>query len=97
MRNDQKAHLHDDHIDIDMNARRATCRAEGALVGRGEPILNPVTGAEHRVGIVLPNGFEYGQNEVAAGGGGERWEGGVGLEGTSMGVDVRDGSRGGRR
>ena len=54
-------------IDIDMHARRATCKAEGALASRGEPILNPVTGAEHRVGIVLPNGFEYGQNEVGRG------------------------------
>jgi hypothetical protein len=54
-------------IDIDMNARRAHCKAEGFLTGRGEPILNPVTGAEHRVGIVLPNGFEYGQNEVGRG------------------------------
>jgi hypothetical protein len=54
-------------IDLDMNARRAHCRAEGVATGRGEPILNPVTGAEHRVGIVLPNGFEYGQNEVGRG------------------------------
>jgi hypothetical protein len=54
-------------IDIDKDARRAECKAEGVLTGRGEPILNPVTGAEHRVGIVLPNGFEYGQNEVGRG------------------------------
>ena len=54
-------------IDVDMNARRAHCRAEGVAVGRGEPILNPVNGAEHRVGIVLPNGFEFGQNEVGRG------------------------------
>jgi hypothetical protein len=54
-------------IDLDMNARRAQCRAEGVATGRGEPIVNPVTGAEHRVGIVLPNGFEYGQNEVGRG------------------------------
>jgi hypothetical protein len=54
-------------IDLDMKARRATCKAEGVLTGRGEPILNPVTKAEHRVGIVLPDGFEYGQNEVGRG------------------------------
>ena len=54
-------------IELDMTARRATCRAEGVLTGRGEPILNPVTQAEHRVGIVLPHGFEYGQNEVGRG------------------------------
>jgi hypothetical protein len=54
-------------IDLDMTARRAHCKAEGVATGRGEPILNPVTGAEHRVGIVLPNGFEYGRNEVGRG------------------------------
>jgi hypothetical protein len=54
-------------IDLDMNARRAKCKADGVATGRGEPILNPVTGTEHRVGIVLPDGFEYGQNEVGRG------------------------------
>jgi hypothetical protein len=54
-------------IDVDMRARRAQCKAEGVASGRGEPIVNPVTGAEHRVGIVLPDGFEYEQNEVGRG------------------------------
>ena len=65
-------------IDIDMNARKATCKAGDVISGRGQPILNPVTGKEHRAGIVLPNGFEYGQNEVGRG-----WstsKGNVGLE-----------------
>jgi hypothetical protein len=48
-------------IDIDMNARRAHCKAGSSVSSRGEPILNPVTKEEHRVGILLPNGFEYGQ------------------------------------
>jgi hypothetical protein len=30
-----------------------------------EPIKNPVTGAEHRARIVLPDGFEYHEAEVA--------------------------------
>ena len=30
-----------------------------------EPIKNPVTGEEHRARIVLPNGFEYKEAEVA--------------------------------
>ena len=51
-------------IDADMKARSAKCEAVGAASGRGQPILNPVTGKEHRVGIVLPNGFEYTQNEA---------------------------------
>lgn len=54
-------------IDADMIARTATCKAAGVASGRGQPILNPVTGKEHRVGIVLPNGFEYTQNEVGRG------------------------------
>lgn len=54
-------------IDVDMNARRAQCKAEGVASGRGEPILNPVTGKAHRVGIVLPDGFEYDRNEVGRG------------------------------
>lgn len=54
-------------LELDMPARRAQCRAAGAAEGRGEPILNPVTGKEHRAGIVLPNGFEYIQNECGRG------------------------------
>jgi hypothetical protein len=54
-------------IDLDMQSRTAECKADGVAQGRGEPIINPVTGEEHRAGIVLPNGFEYGQNEVGRG------------------------------
>ena len=54
-------------IDCDMNGRRAACRAKGLATGRGEPILNPVTKKEHRAGILLPNGCEYGQSEVGRG------------------------------
>ena len=43
---------------------RSSC---GIARGRAEPIRNPVTGAEHRVGIVLLNGFEFTQNEVGRG------------------------------
>jgi hypothetical protein len=54
-------------IDADMAARSAKCEAVGVASGRGQPIVNPVTGKEHRVGIVLPKGFEYTQNEVGRG------------------------------
>ncbi|HZT20676.1 MAG TPA: DUF1326 domain-containing protein [Dongiaceae bacterium] len=54
-------------IDIDKDARTAQCEAAGVAKGRGQPILNPVTGKEHRVGIVMPNGFEFTQNEVGRG------------------------------
>ena len=54
-------------FEVDMDARTARCQASGTATGRGEPILNPVTGKQHRVGIVLPEGFEYGRNEVGRG------------------------------
>jgi hypothetical protein len=54
-------------IEADKDKRSAQCKAVGGLTGRGQPILNPVTGAEHRVGIHLPNGFEYTLNEVGRG------------------------------
>jgi hypothetical protein len=54
-------------FDVDMDARTAACEARGVATGRGEPIRNPVTGAKHRVGIVVPNGFEYTQSEVGRG------------------------------
>jgi len=54
-------------IDVDMAARTARCEAKGAASARGEPIRNPVTGAEHRVGIVLPDGFEFTRNECGRG------------------------------
>jgi hypothetical protein len=54
-------------MDVDMEARRAECRAEGLVTSRGEPIRNPVTGAEHRVGIVQPAGFEFEHCEVGRG------------------------------
>jgi hypothetical protein len=54
-------------IEIDMEARTARCEARGVAEVRGEPIRNPVTGAEHRVGIVLPNGFEFTRNECGRG------------------------------
>jgi hypothetical protein len=54
-------------IDADMRARTAYCKAQDVATGRGEPIRSQVTGKEHRVGIVLPDGFEFGQNEVGRG------------------------------
>ena len=34
---------------------------------KGAPILNPVTGAEHRVRIVQPSGFEFFEAEIGRG------------------------------
>lgn len=54
-------------IDCDMKSRRAACQAGTTATGRGEPILNQVTKKEVHAGILLPNGFEYGQAEVGRG------------------------------
>jgi hypothetical protein len=39
----------------------------GVTEGRGEPILNPVTGAQHRVRIDMVDGFEYTLAEIGRG------------------------------
>jgi hypothetical protein len=39
----------------------------GILELTGEPIRNPVTGAEHRVRIDLPDGFEFRIAEIGSG------------------------------
>jgi hypothetical protein len=39
----------------------------GHIESRGEPILNPVTGNEHRIRIDSPNGFEFRLAEVGRG------------------------------
>ena len=64
--------LHDPifaHIDfeVDIDARKARLVVPGIIEGHGEPILNPITGAEHRARIDIPNGFEYSIAEVGRG------------------------------
>jgi hypothetical protein len=54
-------------FDVDVEARRARVVVRGLAEGRGEPILNPVTGQQHRVRINLPNGFEYETSESGRG------------------------------
>ena len=52
---------------VDIDARKAHLVVPGIIEGRGEPILNPVTGAEHRARIDIPDGFEYSIAEVGRG------------------------------
>ena len=54
-------------FEVDVDARRARVVVPGVIETVGEPIRNPVTGAEHRARIDLPNGFEYRLGEVASG------------------------------
>lgn len=54
-------------FDVDVDARKAQLAVSGILKGRGEPILNPVTGAEHRARIDIVGGFEYDIAEIGRG------------------------------
>lgn len=54
-------------FNVDVDARKARVSIPGFVEGRGEPISNPVTGAEHRARIDLPNGFEYSLAEMGRG------------------------------
>ena len=49
----------------DRERRVASISIAGIAESRVEPIKNPVSGEEHRVRIVLPNGFEYTEAENA--------------------------------
>ena len=54
-------------FELDMDRRIGRVRVEGVIDTAVEPIRNPVTGAEHRARVVLPNGFEYREAEYASG------------------------------
>ena len=46
-------------FDVDVDGRRGRLSIDGYVEMTGEPIRNPVTGAEFRGQIHLPDGFEY--------------------------------------
>lgn len=54
-------------FDFDLEARTGGVRVPGHLEMSLEPIRNPVTGAPHRAKIVLPEGFEFREAEMASG------------------------------
>jgi hypothetical protein len=51
---------------FDKNGRVARVVAKGVLETEVEPIKNPVTGAPHRIQVVMPEGFEHLAAEVAS-------------------------------
>ena len=57
----------DIQFDVDIEARQAALKVPNVVEMTGEPIRNPVTGAEHRARIELPNGFEYTVAEMGSG------------------------------
>lgn len=52
---------------IDVEARKAHLKIPGLVESKGEPIMNPHTGSDHRARINLPHGFEYTFAEVGKG------------------------------
>jgi hypothetical protein len=51
---------------FDKDGRVARMVAKGVLETEVEPIKNPVTGAPHRIQVVMPEGFEHRAAEVAS-------------------------------
>lgn len=51
---------------VDLEARRAQFIVDGLVESRAEPIRNPVTGAEQRARLILPDGFEFSEAEFAS-------------------------------
>jgi hypothetical protein len=54
-------------LEIDVDARRGRLAIPGFVEAVGEPIRNPVTGAEHRARIDLPDGFAFRIAEMGSG------------------------------
>ena len=57
----------DIEFEVDIDGRTARAHIEGVVEAVGAPILNPITGAEHRVRIEQPNGFEFALAEIGRG------------------------------
>lgn len=54
-------------FEFDYAKRRAKVAIQGLLESAIEPIVNPVTGTEHRIRVEMPEGFEYHESEFASG------------------------------
>jgi len=53
-------------FEADVAGRTGGFRVPGVVEAKGEPLRNPVTGDLHRARIVLPEGFEYREAEIAS-------------------------------
>lgn len=54
-------------FEVNVEARTGRYVVPGLVETHGEPIRNPITGAEHRARIDLPHGFEYELAEIGSG------------------------------
>lgn len=53
-------------FEFDKSARQARLHVPGILDTEVEPIKNPVTGLPHRIRVVMPEGFEHIEGEIAS-------------------------------
>ena len=53
-------------VAFDMDRRTALVSIPGVLETESRPIRNPVTGAEHRIQVLMPEGFEHHRAEIAS-------------------------------
>ena len=53
-------------FEFDKKSRTARVKIPGVLETDVEPIKNPVTGLPHRIQVVMPDGFEHIEGEVAS-------------------------------
>ena len=53
-------------FEFDKAGRTARLVIPGVLESDVEPIKNPVTGADHRIQVVMPQGFEHIEGEIAS-------------------------------
>ena len=53
-------------VAFDLDRRTAKVSVPGVLETESTPIRNPVTGGEHRIQIVMPEGFEHHRAEIAS-------------------------------
>lgn len=54
-------------IVVDIKARKGRASVLGVFETVAQPLINPISGVEHRARINLPNGFEFRTAEVAMG------------------------------
>ena len=54
-------------FEVDIDGRHARLVVPGVIDARGEPIVNPISGEQHRARINLPSGFEYDIAEIGRG------------------------------
>ncbi len=53
-------------FDFDLNGRTARVSIPGVLETETQPIRNPVSGAPHRIQVLMPEGFEHRKAEIAS-------------------------------